>query len=335
MAYFSLPSFADAQARPMNFPKRGTPYNLKSLDLITVPNSRTPTQISNEDDEANKRILLRNPRVTGTPLSVESYYERYFRREPDKAYAEALIGEAKKSIVHLFQFLGSDLLRVPVFNFKIPQTANEVSLKAGSGLVYLVSDYGNSRTTLYKAKLDGKEEVAHLTRSFPLAGETIGHLRFVATEKGFDFEGYRSEPVFYRTSGTLIDLIETPPIEALHIAIEKYTHINLAKEVKESGRTWEALDTAKDKAQHREEVFIHALSVIWLKEYNKARGLGLTEAELERRFIQYENQLLYQGTNQMAKYIASLDKDIRKAIQKAIEMYAHQLGELFNRAGIK
>ncbi|HLC60727.1 MAG TPA: hypothetical protein VJJ52_04825 [Candidatus Nanoarchaeia archaeon] len=325
-----LPYEVDAQESRRNKFRRSTPYNIKSISVTAIPQSKKDSELTAQERlELENGIAQKYPFFKGRqPQFIESYKERIVRLEPDGNYAERLIVEARKSIEDIINFLQSDYIKPSNVVLTAPSSpADVIYANQPHILFYLVADFGTRTTTNLRFNIDGKifsisfikEELAGSNDA--TIGETQRTTKFRATESGFNVEGTQSEPIFYNTSANPIKLTETPPIEMLHRAMEPYTLNNIKSAVKNIGRTYKALDQALNRNIAMEEKFVHALSVLWWARYNKQ--LRYPQQELEARFNQYELVERYKGTRELSQRIS------RIGIPKAIEMYVKNLSELF------
>jgi len=154
-------------------------------------------------------------------------------------------------------------------------------------------------------------------------GEAVANILLKKRDKGFDIEKYGEGAIFYRTSSPDILLVESPQIEVLHKAVEPYSLGHLKNELRNLSKQYDAL-IAINESRDREEKFVHALSILWLRQYNKNRSLGFNEQEIDDRFAEYEKDIKYKGVNNISQHIANI------GIKKAIELYVTAPDELFN-----
>lgn len=311
---------------------RGYDFNVKALPKITPRELIHKHTLTTEEHKFNLEELLKSLDVKGKTISdikfVRSYRKTWLRLEPDMGYANRLIKEANESIEHMVNFLGSGYIIKQNIRFEVPQNVKNINFNEVPGILfYLVADYRNEIMSIYKAKVNGKEGYGKVSIKRNPSGETSREIDFIVTKIGFDFKGYRSNAIIYSTSMDIVKLVETPAIEFLHKCVGRHTVKHIADEVKNINLTYDAIRTSIDKHKNREEKFVHALSILWLRQYNKDRNLGLTEEELTERFEQYEKKdislLKYNGANKLSRYIA------RIGIQKSIELYVDNPNELF------
>lgn len=308
--------------------KRGSPYvETPRVDIKGFKRGHTFTreELFFVEKDLRRAFMLKE----GEELSVtESYFNLWVRFERDHAYAERLIEEAKKSISHLVSFFGSKYLNRMSIVFLTPQSEGEIIITRYPPLpFYLVLGVGIELKVSCKITVGGKESLISgipVKSRYPNLHHGLQYQYVDIKKKGRDIEFIlTSSPIFYSTSSGLISLVETPPIEVLHQLVRPYTLQNANRELS-------ALSAMPDdpmklwyKYEGREENFVHALGILWLRSYNRIRNLGISEAELNQRFLDYENIPLYRRTNILARHITNT------GVPKAIELYVKNQDELF------
>ena len=304
-----LPSDAEAQRNPRQVFVRDTPSNVKSLPQIEPEVFREEYTPPPEErrlhlEQASKKFQV--PTFALKPF--ESYQRIRFRVEPDKKYAGGLIEEANQSIEHMIRFLGSGYIKKPQVFFEIPMGEKGIlPVKVPPILIYLVADLERIKVVRYK--VEG-------------AGAIVNSI--LATNlHGASFQNF---PILYNTSSDIVGIIEAPAIEVLHKLTSEYG----LRHVRDKSRLNPTANKNELQFEYesRNEKFVHALSMLWLREYAKARSL-LTNKELDERFALYEQQALFKGTNQLAQHIS------RIGVQRAIDLYVNNPDALFKGAGIK
>ena len=308
------------QSRRYRF-SRNIPLNLDSLPetILRINFSPRPNLEEQKDDlEEMAKSGIINPQFAGyTEQEIVKF-------EPDINYANALIGEAIDSTNNLFKFLSSRYLRKSEAGFKIPVTTSDVNFGSGDNkqnvIVYLFADIYSHATNTYRANINGKETYRGFTRKERVFGSEGNH----------SLDASRNEPIFYNTSSPIASLVSAVPIEVLHRAIRKYTIANTNRDLEKAAR--QNAGTVSQQEQHNsvvfnhltlEEKFVHALSMLWLRQYNRQAKLGLTQEEMEGQIARYESMDRYRGTGKLADRISQI------GIRKAIEMYVHNPDALF------
>ncbi len=242
--------------------------------------------------------------------------------EPDEEFASKLVAEATKSTDHMFKFLGSEYVHRPNFSFETPKSQYDINLKPGTKTIYLVSDLDTLKVAAYKLRV-GNNEIADF---FGVMHKEQGKLiRRVDTFQGDATTILKSPigPIFYNTSNNLELLIEAPPIELLHAALWPYTLRNLDADIKRKKAVGNAVAQLINDHVHREEVLVHALSILWLNQYRRERSFLFTQQELDQRVAYYGNQPYYRGTVELSRRLAEIGP------RKAIELYVKNPDALF------
>ena len=183
---------------------------------------------------------------------------------------------------------------------------------------------GTKIETKYLCKLkNGRKIYPVVDKNEPDAGQSNIKFRVRAKEKGFTIEAEENSPVFYNTSSEKVVMVETFAIEMLHRALRPYTKRHFGSEISDIPLDRAILNKSLVKWKDREETIVHAISTLWLTQYNKDRNLGLSDWELKQRFSWYDKHEIYGKVNTFALHI----KDI--GMQKAIERYAENPEKLF------
>ncbi|HLG24317.1 MAG TPA: hypothetical protein VI564_05305 [Candidatus Nanoarchaeia archaeon] len=235
----------------------------------------------------------------------------FAKPELGSRYANSLIYESKKSIGHMANFYALDKVKL---NFSIPKNRGDIT-QSNYCTVYLVSEL--STGVIAKYRIRNKGQTFDEKIELPLKKEAGYSPRVI---NGIAAQGQISNsPIFYRTSGNRISIIETPAAEVLHKLSEGYTRSHIERE--SGGISF--FDTAKvyGKWLRLEEVFVHSLVLNWILAYNKTLGIGLSESEIYAHFKEMEKLPNFHGVLRTAEKLSG--------IKKPIELYKSSPQEIF------
>lgn len=317
-----------------NLYERGYELDIRTLRQHILEKPQ-PYIIGNAEIKNHLEVLVDDCRQKGARCTdiVYDKAEKHstVRFEPDRDYASALISQAKDSIAHMVSFLGTPYVKNEQADYFIPSSSKSISFTPDSLAYYLVADLESVVTVYFTLHINGAKGWVEVPWTYNLSGETSRQVQVTAVEQGFRIDDIDYEPVFYSTSLGIVKRVETPAIEFLHNSVAAYTHSHLEQELKTTAHNQDALSTALNRQMHREEKFVHALSILWLPEYNKDRNLSLTSAEMKKRFDDYEQKdsgnIQYNGANAMSKHIKKI------GIPKAFELYINNPDKLFSVIG--
>lgn len=202
--------------------------NLESLPLVAlkqVRESYTPSieeQASDIEYRQREYHALQGKKAT----HVESHKDLLARFEPDSAFANKLIDEAKKSIDHMVEFLQSNYIKPRKINFVIPQRAEDIDLSVRGTRVYLIADVIERRLSIYNFEgIEKSQFVATYER-----GKLGSYWTITRIVQGMPvIEDYI---IFYGTTGSPFDLIDTPTAEVLHSYMNPYRTRHAVEELK-------------------------------------------------------------------------------------------------------
>jgi len=329
-----LPSLAAQQKSRQIFERSGL-YNLNSLPPITLEESMTYTVLTSYErkvfDSLVSNKLLGYPKLIGKDAQFKGAYVMLLvKLEPDEVYANNLIKEAKNSIDDIFEFLGSHYLPKPQINFIVPRNKEDIKFTGHSFIpFYLVSKLQKIVKAEYEFDINGKKLLipVPVERIEESGGESATYILVEVKEKGTKLQAKLTvpgnTPIFYNTSHNLVARVEAPAIEALHKAMSAHTFKNFYDDSKARNiASHSEILSPYNGYNHLEEKFVHALSILWLRQYNSKRKI-LTREEIEQRFARYETMEKYRGTNKLSQHIK------RIGVQKAIELYVNNPHELF------
>ena len=304
--------------------QRAWHYNIQSLPEIVLSASRKDKILTTADKLKHLEIFRKEQLLRFARPKYDSAYEEiWVKLEPDKAFAFRLVQEAKKSIADIVNFLGSEYIKQPSFDFKIPSSSDEFNFEnlENSAKFYLVAGTGLKTTANYSINLNGRIVPISLVSTETNSGQTSRSFVATPTYVGFNANKPTNEPIFYNTSTPPIFLIESPAVEALHKIIVPYTFVHLQEDLKGVGYTYDGLINTMNKHIKREENLVHALSILWWEHY--AGNFGISESDLAERFGNYEKYDRYSGTNELSRRIEKI------GIQKSIYLYVNTPNELF------
>lgn len=326
-AYSPLLSEETPSERRKHF-VRNAPDNINSWPFIPIPETKKGYALTGQEMQLDLQDLRKTNQISygKEPVSTSSTQEAVARLEQNLKYADGLVSEAKKSIDDMVIFLRSKYVPKHDVHFTVAKSANEVSFTNArdfnfcvvAGYGWLISSYytflfGNRKITIPKSRLynaGGMEYKRFLTKE---------------TEKGFKVEMIGNVSLFYNTSTDIargiVILAETPAVEYVHRLMTPYTLNHLNKEVRDIGHSESAYLAARMKTDGREEKLVHALSILWWKQYKNK--IGVTQKEIDERLSEYEHDKRYQGSIQLSRQIANI------GVQKAIEMYVTNPDALF------
>ena len=320
------PKSAFAQQSVLDPFKRGIPYDIDSLPEILLEETKSQTTLAiDEERQILDQLANKYPFLRGKQGKFkEAYGTLVFKLEPDTNYANNLIKEAEISIDHIFKFLRSSYIRKPEIDFIVPSKKEEIRLSEHQKIpFYLVSYLKTLTQVIYKFEIgESKVDVKDEFRKDNFGRQTT-HVQYTVGDKD-SLKFFKKTPILYNTSQPKVILVETPAIETLHAAVHDYTfkHIEQSFSSEQPSSISNMTDVV-NRHNYLEEIFVHALSILWLKKYVIERNLGLTERELNGRFAMYDDNPIYIGTNKLAQHIG------RIGIQKAIELYVTNPDQLF------
>lgn len=332
-----MPSKLVAQENQRNIFERSSLYNMNSLPEIRLEELKEYSNVlTSEQRRVISKAISDSPLLRGKEGKFKgSYITMVVKFEPDERYANRLAGEGKKSIEDIFKFLGSAYLQKPEIDFIVPRRKGDIKFLGYKNIpLYLVADFGNLVTIEYEFDIHRQkipvpfqyqEEKSTAEWSLPIKIDVVD------TKEGRQatFQTHRKTPIFYNTSADIVNKVEAPSIEALHKSVMLYTLKHYFESIKTRtiGSSSDLVDIYSEFV-YKEEKFVHALSILWLNDYNKRRKI-LTKQELEGRFSDYERHERYISTNQLARHISKI------GLQKSIELYINNPNELFRGAGLK
>lgn len=324
-----------------SFPTRSAIYDISSLEPVTIEETPPPQLTIDEYkdiQEALNQFLQKNPALKILSAEPEiALKARWIKLEPDMQFAQGLARKATESIDDIFNFLNTPYIVNPGITPIVPRRSSDIRFDGyGKIPLYLVAAFGNSVVAAFKVNLFGKTQYLHIERSYDkgIVGESERPGGINVTKEGrAKFWQRLRYPIFYNTSADLVSRIETPAIEALHNEVGYHTHNLTAGALNEGGRrpNFDINDIKDMVRKHtlREEKFVHALSILWLEQYNNRRKYA-TPQDLKKRFDLYEREgSIYQGANKLAEHIRGI------GVQRAIELYVNNPDRLFVNAGIK
>ena len=332
------PTYAAETARK-HFPTRSTAFDTNSLKEVFLDDSLTTEQTIEEKRDVQallNQALAQYPGVTLSSPDPEFTKRRWVKFEPDVKYANDLATHSAASIDDIFHFLNNPFTQNPGIQPVVPRNQHDIKFSGYDKIpLYLIAEQGQKIVAVFKVNFGGMPKFLTVEKSDPLAyaaryqrpgGEDI------TDEEAKVWQRLRT-PIFYNTSSDLVSRIESPAIEALHKAISVYTHKHIARDLQSKINSPNfSLNDAPGifrKYIVQEEIFVHALSILWLEHYNKKTGFA-TNNDLRARFGFYERDgSVYKGANRMAAHIAKI------GIQKAIELYVAKPDQLFMNAGVK
>ena len=311
-------TYQDVSSRRKNY-ERGYELKVESLPQIVLPQLRTQIPANGEvNKKALEQILTQYQNLRRYSVSlVNSYEDKLIRVEPDRAYSNRLTKEAKTSIEHMLKFFNYDWPKNPNVLIEIPRSADEVRVEHGNNLMlYLVAEISLNTQSYFNFKLGESSFTVDSKLPQPIAGESALSLDFYFDGKENKLVAQKNRPIFYSTSLDVTSLVETPAIEVLHKLMEPYVIDHFKEEFKNKTLSKEEVNSITQKIMARSEKFVHALSILWLRRYNKDLGIGLTNTELEERFRKYEEKSIgnsvYNGANALSQKIEKIG--IRKSI---------------------
>ena len=317
------PAESEAQQSRRYELKRSSPINLDSIRFVQIfREGYTPSSL----DLARQSARLRALNKPFSPVPAESYQQILVKIEPDFKYAEKLNAEAGKSIDDIFEFLPSGYFQKPDLNFKAPKSAGEIEFVNGSHYVHVVADIAIRTTVKYKELSNSPQKFLVFMSTLAIPG-VEGRIETDSSGNGTEFTAF-SPPILYTSTAGIVDLISSPPTGALYRAVRKYTIANIYRDAKDKGTSGK-LDRAyvvelAPKHSRREELFVHAITMLWLRDYNKKTKLGISGQELNNGFLRFEQIVDYKGINQLSQRISQI------GIPRAIEMYIGNPDALFN-----
>ncbi len=326
------PSLA-AQQKPRQIFERSGLYNLDSLPPITLEESNTVIPLTTGELREFDKLLLNKVSKYSLLMGKDAQFKGAYSRlvvklEPDEIYANNLIKEAKTSIDDIFEFLGNPYLPKPQINFIVPSKKEDIKFTGHSFIpFYLVFKLQKIVKAEYEFDINGKKLLMPEERTESLAGESGIPITMEVKERGTNRQAKlkvsTNAPIFYATSSDIVYMVEVPAIEVLHRAMIGHTSKNFYEDSKRRTISLPAeILSLYTEYNHLEEKFVHALSILWLRQYNTKRKI-LTREEIEQRFARYETMEKYRGANKLSQHIE------RIGVQKAIELYVNNPNELF------
>lgn len=263
-------------------------------------------------------------KVIENPSFIRAERYKWFIPIQDKSYAEETVEFYKKSIKCLEEFLQGTEVKVPSVNFVVAEK-NTVFNPRGYE-IYLTALCGNDVVCYFDCVVDGKKETV---RGVSWSAESSVGWELSATDFG---EGFTIDRIELQDSILLkmqtsykTQVVENAMIELTHRIIGQYAAAHIKKEVDEKKpKTLDEIKIIQEKWLHRDEVFTHGLSIVFLQKFVKDYNIPLPKEDMEVRFAEYEqNEPKYKGTNSMAEKIRKL------GVQKAVQMLIHNPEQLF------
>ena len=307
--------------------ERGYNLDLKSLPEIPFDEPKETLLSQSQINDAVQSLVPKLKPMLGGKGNIQVIYtgseeQIFIRLEPDVNYANRLKKEAALSIDHLTSFINSPYVNNSLVTIAIPNSPNDIKTKGISGaLMYIVSDVTDRIISDFLVKVNGVELYSHqLLANQELAGAMLYNLDFTRTENGFILTKNPASPIFYKQTESPLKNIETPALEFLHRCMNGYTIKSLEEEVRIFENNRRALKMIADRHMLREEQFVHAIGILWLKQYNKDRDFNFSEQDLEKHFAEYEKDPstnIYRGAVELSRRIE------RVGVAKSIDMYVN------------
>lgn len=316
-------------------------YEVISSLLKEVKLDRNSTLISSEEAQPiirmgidyikNKKVSHPNdPNEIFVPskvLSVEKYIEQSLLVEPDSKYAQRISRLSRRALDHGLKFWGSPYLSVPTIGFFIPTSKSDISLQPLKNNVdiYMCYSFQNRVVVLVNFDYNGRIITFEHFVKEEVGGHQSRRPQFRVLEKEIVLEKEESTPLFVSLSAEPIYIVESPVVEVLHYQLHPHTNRNMLAEFNKIQRnpdgsvSGDLLAYGMNKWVKLEEVLAHAITKLWLEEYNQYARLGFTRQQLENKvYGPYTSESI------------DLSRRIVSRIGGAVEAYATNPESLFS-----
>jgi len=321
--------------------ERGYSVDNSSLKRFLINTTERPPL-----DEKTKEMVLKkayekalstklkdpdNPTINWLPkgdVKIDWRLRNWITFEFDREYAERIIEKSKDTIEDSRLFLESPYLTRSDVRFLIPHSVEDLPEQDNEHNQTILVCYDFKQQIQYRASFHyGKDyAIVEVEESKDSAGIIRRNITVTPRADRVDIKSKR-EPIFFLLNQSPIKLIETPPIELLHNEVKRYT-LDHTKHVLESNLLGgnlkvEDINKAVAKWLVNEELFVHVLGNLWLRNYNNSRNLGFEYRQLE--------ETLFSTLD--GRYKEELEKLIRKVnkigVKQSIELYAEKPERLF------
>jgi len=297
---------------------------------IILKNTKIERHINSEEGQRDlETVLSSSPFKRKDILKMtlsNSYNFNFVDFEKNTKLAKKLARLGEDSINHMFNYVQSPYIKKENFRFIVPKREEEIEAVSKDGAdIYIVSSIGNRIETKYQILLINGSKLYPMVykNESGAAGDADIKVRVVAKERGFNVESEENTPIFYNVSSEKVRVVETPVIEMLHRALRAYTLKYFKSDISDIPLEWDLFYKSLNKWKDREETIVHAISTLWLKQYNIDRNLELSDLELNKRFSSYNGDEVYGQVNKFAEYIGKI------GIKVSIEQYAENPDKLF------
>ncbi len=253
--------------------------------------------------------------------------------EPDVNYARRAAEGIKDSIQHALHFWETERLAKPNIEYVVPKSLDELVAKLDAVtekniLIFLLRATAGARTYEFSfLSRDAPEQKAVADERVPYPAS-----QFLKRGKGtiagghFGITSQKSSPIFVSLNNIPYLILVAPPSNVLMHQLSPQTYRYVEREVEKNGTTQMSITSTLDKWLKREEHFANAVHGLWIPEYDKYKGLGLSETLDVTSSNQFVRALI--------KRLKTLDKAPSAAAKKGIDLYIDSPERLFTGTGL-
>lgn len=311
------------------YPKEKLPEMTVKLPVetakIVIESSKDTQAVSTSEINASlENIVSRfGSRLEERPRFIYAETQKWFVPLKDEEFGKKMIEIYEKTIKSLEKYLEGTPLKVPRVSFIIADKDTVFSSK--DSIIYLTQTSGRDELIHFECRINGAIE--KITTIHTLESSSVGwSLTASKTETGYVVEDItvRDAIILQMEAKYRAALAENAFVELLHKLVGKYISEHLKKESNSRQRkSFDEIVEIQRKWQHRDETFVHGISILLLPEIVEEYNVPLSYEEMQARFADYEQNDNYKGTNAMAQRIKSI------GVKKAIDLLMRNPEELF------
>jgi len=310
--------------RPPLDVKRLPSFSFEADNDLYIP---TPEEIALYSEFVPRQIKVMGKQVLQTTFDKARTWHSIII-EPDDEYAKRYEQQTKISIQHAKKFFDFPELNTVSLEFNVPKSAKDAVLCKDPLKIHLVAELGERKSLGFYTAVEGGTEpmMIPVTSKRVLLGKYFTDASMRVDKGKIFMSPIGKRGIFCSTTGSLESLISDPIHELLHCSLKDvfYQHLNKQFQRANNSPASYFINVFK-KLDKREEKFVHALSVLWLEQYNKDRDLGFTRQELEEYFTKQESaDAIYSGMQTLAKHIKKI------GLQEARRLYIRDQDKLFS-----